>query len=52
MNIEKCEETEAALNADGFTSLSAPCDVTDEEGYKNAIQLAKEEAWYRRYLNQ
>ena len=42
MNTEKCEETAAALNADGFMSLSAPCDVTDEEAYKNAIQLAKE----------
>ena len=42
MNTEKCEETAAALNADGFMALSAPCDVTDEEAYKNAIQLAKE----------
>ena len=32
MNTEKCEETAAALNADGFVALSAPCDVTDEVG--------------------
>lgn len=42
LNTERCEETAAALNADGFVALSAPCDVTDEVGYKNAIQLAKE----------
>ena len=32
LNTEKCEETAAELNADGFVALSAPCDVTDEVG--------------------
>ena len=52
MNIEKCEETAAALNADGFMALSAPCDVTDEEAIKMPFKLAKGNVWYRRYFNQ
>ena len=41
MNTEKCEETVAELNAEGLTAFSAPCDVTDEEAFKNAIGAAK-----------
>ena len=42
LNAEKSEEQQLQLNADGFEALSAPCDVTDEEAFKNAIELAKE----------
>lgn len=42
INKEKCEETVAELNRAGFKAFSAPCDVTDEEAYKNAIETAKD----------
>lgn len=42
MNREKCDEVAAQLKEEGFTALSAPCDVTDEEEYKNAIEWTKE----------
>ncbi|WP_394238046.1 3-hydroxybutyrate dehydrogenase [Niallia oryzisoli] len=42
MNKEKCDEVVAELNEQGFDALAAPCDVTDEEGFKNGIELAKE----------
>lgn len=42
MNGEKCDEVAAQLNGEGLEALSAPCDVTNEEAYKNALELAKE----------
>ena len=41
-NSEKCEQVTFELTRDGFEALSAPCDVTNEEAYKNALRLAKE----------
>lgn len=41
MNAEKCEQTVAQLQAEGFAALSAPCDVTDEQAYQTAIQLTQ-----------
>ena len=41
MNAQKCAETVAALQKQGFEALSAPCDVTDEEAYKAAIELTQ-----------
>lgn len=42
MNKEKCDEVVVELKEAGFEALSAPCDVTDEEGFKSAIEMAKE----------
>lgn len=41
MNAEKCAETVFALQKEGFDALSAPCDVTDEEAYRAAIELTQ-----------
>lgn len=40
MNSEKCNETVLTLKSEGFDALSAPCDVSNEEGYAAAIALA------------
>ncbi len=40
MNAEKCNETVLALKSEGFEALSAPCDVSDEDAYGAAIELA------------
>lgn len=40
MNAEKCNEAVLALTAEGFEALSAPCDVSNEDAYAAAIQLA------------
>lgn len=40
MNIDKCAETVALLKNEGFEALSAPCDMTNEQAYKSAIELA------------
>ncbi|MDQ8934429.1 3-hydroxybutyrate dehydrogenase [Acinetobacter rudis] len=37
MNAEKCDQAVAQLQAQGFDVLSAPCDVTDEQAYQQAI---------------
>lgn len=41
MNAEKCQETANSLKERGFDALSAPCDVTDEDNYKQAIELTQ-----------
>jgi len=41
MNAEKCQETANSLKEQGFEALSAPCDVTDEDAYKQAIELTQ-----------
>jgi 3-hydroxybutyrate dehydrogenase len=41
MNAEKCQETANSLKEQGFDALSAPCDVTDEDAYKQAIELTQ-----------
>ena len=40
MNIDKCNEAVLALKSEGFTALAAPCDVSDEQAYAAAIDLA------------
>jgi len=42
MNAEKCQETAKLLTEQGFEALSAPCDVTDEDAYKQAIELTQQ----------
>lgn len=37
MNQEKCLETAKLLNQEGYEALSAPCDVTNEVAFKDAI---------------
>ncbi|WP_066069168.1 3-hydroxybutyrate dehydrogenase [Neobacillus soli] len=37
MNKEKSDQVAAELNGQGFVALSAPCDVTNEEAYKNSL---------------
>src|SRR5690606_30820385 len=41
MNAEKCTEAVIAFQKEGFDALSAPCDVTDEEAYRAAIELTQ-----------
>ena len=41
LNTERCAETAAALNAEGFVAFSAPCDVTDEEDIKMLFKVQK-----------
>ncbi|MEG1709561.1 MAG: SDR family NAD(P)-dependent oxidoreductase, partial [Acinetobacter sp.] len=41
MNSDKCAETVALLKNEGFEALSAPCDVTNEQAYKEAIELTQ-----------
>jgi 3-hydroxybutyrate dehydrogenase len=40
LNTEKSERVAQELKDQGFTSLAAPCDVTDEEAFKNSLKLA------------
>ncbi|MGX6444459.1 3-hydroxybutyrate dehydrogenase [Neobacillus sp. K501] len=40
LNKEKCHQVASELKKQGFGTLAAPCDVTDEEAYKNSIDLA------------
>jgi 3-hydroxybutyrate dehydrogenase len=40
MNKEKSDQVAAELNEQGFIALSAPCDVTNEEAYKNSLEQA------------
>jgi 3-hydroxybutyrate dehydrogenase len=42
MNKEKCDQVTAELTEKGFEVLSVPCDVTNEEAYKKALERAKE----------
>lgn len=41
VNAEKCAETVVALQKEGFDAFSAPCDVTNEEAFKMAIELTQ-----------
>ncbi|TDI23515.1 SDR family NAD(P)-dependent oxidoreductase, partial [Acinetobacter baumannii] len=41
MNAEKCQETANSLKERGFDAVSAPCDVTDEDNYKQANELTQ-----------
>lgn len=41
MNHEKCAETVAMFKNGGFDALSAPCDVSNEQAYKEAIELTQ-----------
>lgn len=40
LNAEKSEQVVAELNEQGFTALAAPCDVTNEEAFKNSLESA------------
>lgn len=40
LNQEKSHQVATELKEQGFETLSAPCDVTDEEAYKNSLNLA------------
>ncbi|WP_223589367.1 3-hydroxybutyrate dehydrogenase [Neobacillus bataviensis] len=40
LNKELCHKVADELNNQGYNALSAPCDVTDEEAYKNSIDKA------------
>ena len=42
MNIEKCDRTAAELTEQGFEAFSAPCDVTNEQMFKGALDSAFE----------
>ncbi|WP_059172607.1 3-hydroxybutyrate dehydrogenase [Bacillus sp. FJAT-27445] len=42
LNREKCDQVAETLRGEGFEAFSAPCDVTNEEAYKNALGLAGE----------
>ena len=35
---EKSEQVAAELREQGFEALSAPCDVTNEEAFKNSLE--------------
>lgn len=37
LNAEKSEQAVLELKNEGFEALAAPCDVTDEEAFKNSI---------------
>ncbi len=37
LNKEKSEQVAEELKEQGYEALSAPCDVTDEDGYKNSL---------------
>ncbi|WP_102693270.1 3-hydroxybutyrate dehydrogenase [Rummeliibacillus pycnus] len=43
MNKEKSDQVSAHLNEQGFETLSAPCDVTDEGAYKSSLETAYKE---------
>ena len=40
LNAVKSEEVAAELREQGFEALAVPCDVTDEEAFKNSLELA------------
>ncbi|MEH7082040.1 3-hydroxybutyrate dehydrogenase [Neobacillus drentensis] len=40
LNASKSEEVASELRRQGFEALAAPCDVTDEEAFKNSLQSA------------
>jgi len=40
LNAEKSEQEAAELRDQGFEAIAAPCDVTNEEAFKNSIQQA------------
>ncbi|WP_040205178.1 3-hydroxybutyrate dehydrogenase [Neobacillus jeddahensis] len=40
LHAEKCEQVAAELTRNGFTALSAPCDVTNEAVFTNSLQHA------------
>lgn len=40
LNAEKSEQAVLELKNEGFEALAAPCDVTDEEAFKNSIEVA------------
>ncbi|MEH7335011.1 3-hydroxybutyrate dehydrogenase [Neobacillus drentensis] len=40
LNKELCHKVADELNSQGYIALSAPCDVTDEDAYKNSIDKA------------
>ncbi len=42
VNAEKCAATVQALKNEGFTALSAPCDVSNEQAYADAIALTQQ----------
>ncbi|WP_204562997.1 3-hydroxybutyrate dehydrogenase [Neobacillus notoginsengisoli] len=42
LNAEKSEHVAETLRSEGFQAFSAPCDVTNEEAYKNALLSAAE----------
>lgn len=39
LNKEKSDQVAEQLKEEGYEALSAPCDVTDEEAYKNSLDL-------------
>lgn len=41
LNHEKCEAVVSDLCSQGFTALAAPCDVTNEDDFKNSLHHAK-----------
>ena len=42
LNAEKSEQVVSELKQQGFEALATPCDVTNEEAFKNSIDLARE----------
>jgi len=40
LNASKSEEVASELREQGFEALAAPCDVTDEEAFKNSLESA------------
>ncbi|WP_423798695.1 3-hydroxybutyrate dehydrogenase [Neobacillus sp. SAB-20_R2A] len=41
LNEEKSKQVALELKAQGFDAISAPCNVTDEEAYKNSLELSR-----------
>ncbi|MBU8919825.1 3-hydroxybutyrate dehydrogenase [Bacillus sp. FJAT-29953] len=41
LNEEKSEQVALELKEQGFEALASPCDVTDEEAYRNSLELAR-----------
>lgn len=41
LNVEKSKQVALELKEQGFEAIAAPCDVTDEEAYKNSLELAR-----------
>lgn len=46
MNREKSDSVASELKEQGFTVISAPCDVTNEEDYRNSLDRVIEEVIY------